>query len=591
MKIQLNSKGVAGYAPIFTAILAFAITFTLNACGDDGSSGNENNIGNNPIRKDKISGLSQKGPFIKGSTATLYELDNNFAQTGRSFRDIIADDKGSFEIKNVELVSPYAMLEADGFYRNEVTGKISTAPIKLYAIADIREKDNINVNILTHLEYYRIQKLVENGKSLAEAKKQAQREILSVFGISGNFGNSEDMSIFGTSEGDAALLAISVLLQGNLSEGQFTERLTDFSLGFRETGVWNNEAAKNAMADWAAGANLADIKNNILSWELSPTVPAFEKFVIDYWYASYGLGSCNTNLQNNIKKSNRGVDYVCQDKAWRMAMAIESELQLVCLASNESMVKKSNINTTYYICKSNAWQEATELEYDTYQWVCSTEGEMKKGNVSEIYYICKNDYWQIPRYVDIKCNDSKSCLIFTDTRDNQSYYSVEIGEQTWMAENLNYDATGSKCYDNNLDNCDKYGRLYDWATAMEVCPFGWHLPNNEDWDALYRFVDGSSGTESPYSSTTAGKYLKATSGWDNYSGIVNLDSYGFSALPGGYRFSDGSFYYVGVSGLWWSASSDVSYNAYSRYMTCDGDGAYYHYDKNLLRSVRCVKRN
>jgi hypothetical protein len=331
--------------------------------GTDGGSSSSGNV-NGSVKKDKISGFFQKGPFIKGSTATLYELDNSFAQTGRSFRDIIADDKGSFEIKNVELVSPYAMLEADGFYRNEVTGKISTAPIKLYAIADIREKSNVNVNLLTHLEYYRVQRLVEGGKSLAEAKKQAQKEILSVFSISGEFGNSEDMSIFGTSDGDAALLAISILLQGNLSEGQFTERLTDFSIGFRETGIWNNETAKNAMADWANAASLAGIKSNILGWGMSSDVPAFEKFVIGYWYNNYGLGVCNASLEDGMKSSNRvgDIDYVCQDKAWRRLTRLESEIQL-CLTSNEGILKKSNISISqgYYICENKAWRTATEL--------------------------------------------------------------------------------------------------------------------------------------------------------------------------------------------------------------------------------------
>jgi len=198
--------------------LSLALALTIS-CSDDGGSSNAI-AGSDPIQKAKISGVSQKGPFIEGSTATLYELNDGFGQTGRSFRDVITDDKGSFEIRNIELVSPFAMLEASGYYRNEVTGLVSAAPITLFAIADIREKDQVNVNILTHLEYYRVLSLVENeGKSVKEAKKQAQKEIFAVFGIdSDGFKDSEDMSIFGNTESDAALLAISILLQGDLSE-------------------------------------------------------------------------------------------------------------------------------------------------------------------------------------------------------------------------------------------------------------------------------------------------------------------------------------------------------------------------------------
>jgi uncharacterized protein (TIGR02145 family) len=196
------------------------------------------------------------------------------------------------------------------------------------------------------------------------------------------------------------------------------------------------------------------------------------------------------------------------------------------------------------------------------------------------------------------------------TYGGKTYRTVEIGTQTWFAENLNYDpGTGnSACYDNQASNCATYGRLYDWSTAMAVCPSGWHLPSNADWDKLFRYVDGSSGTKSPYSSPKAGKYLKATSGWNNgENGKGNgngIDTYGFSALPGGKYIFDGMysfrFFSIGNAGLWWSASegTDGDYSgdyydfAYIRYMLGG-----YRFDnalsdnssKSYLFSVRCVK--
>jgi uncharacterized protein (TIGR02145 family) len=129
---------------------------------------------------------------------------------------------------------------------------------------------------------------------------------------------------------------------------------------------------------------------------------------------------------------------------------------------------------------------------------------------------------------------------FTDTRDGKTYKTVKIGEQVWMAENLNCEAKGSRCYNDSISYCDKYGRLYYWPMAMEVCPKGWHLPSNEEWDKLYRFADGTNGTESPYESEMAGKYLKAKSGWndDEEKSGNGEDKFGFSALPGGYSYSD-----------------------------------------------------
>ncbi|MDR1812513.1 MAG: fibrobacter succinogenes major paralogous domain-containing protein [Candidatus Fibromonas sp.] len=176
----------------------------------------------------------------------------------------------------------------------------------------------------------------------------------------------------------------------------------------------------------------------------------------------------------------------------------------------------------------------------------------------------------------------------------QTYKTARIGTQTWMAENLNYEAEGSLCYENISAGCTIYGRLYNWQTAMKVCPKGWHLPGNADWDKLLRFVDGDKGTESPYGSKTAGKHLKAARGWDiyEYKGYKGsgTDKYGFSALPGGYRSPDGKFSNLGDCGVWWSASEFDGSNAYNygvfyiyEYVTFDRGG------KSHLFSVRCIK--
>jgi uncharacterized protein (TIGR02145 family) len=171
---------------------------------------------------------------------------------------------------------------------------------------------------------------------------------------------------------------------------------------------------------------------------------------------------------------------------------------------------------------------------------------------------------------------------FTDSRDGKKYGTVKIGNQVWMGENLNYNANGSKCYDNKPANCDKYGRLYNWPTAKTACPKGWHLPSDAEWTALTDFVGGSSN---------AGKKLKAASGWNSNGN--GTDEFGFSALPGGYGNSYGSFDYVGNYGSWWSATESIAIAAYGcgRRMDYDGAGVY-GYDggkATTLFSVRCVQ--
>jgi uncharacterized protein (TIGR02145 family) len=174
-------------------------------------------------------------------------------------------------------------------------------------------------------------------------------------------------------------------------------------------------------------------------------------------------------------------------------------------------------------------------------------------------------------------------------KGGKTYKTIKIGEQTWMAENLNYDVLGNDtdvCYDNDPAKCTKYGRLYDWETANTACPNGWRLPGNDEWDELKSYVERENDC-----SYCAGKYLKAKSGWnENGNGE---DKFGFSALPGG-NGSPYGFGNVGEGGYWWSASASeyLASLAYYRDMSYGNEGETYHDGvKDLLFSVRCIKDN
>jgi uncharacterized protein (TIGR02145 family) len=160
------------------------------------------------------------------------------------------------------------------------------------------------------------------------------------------------------------------------------------------------------------------------------------------------------------------------------------------------------------------------------------------------------------------------------TCGGQTYKTVQIGDQIWMAENLNYNASGSKCYNNNSTNCNIYGRLYNWTQATSACPSGWHLPSDDEWTMLTDYVGSS----------TAGTKLKATNGWNSNGN--GTDDYGFSALPGG---SGDSYYFyeVGDYGSWWSSTENTASRAWYRDLGY-GVGRYSN-DKSHLYSVRCVK--
>jgi len=177
---------------------------------------------------------------------------------------------------------------------------------------------------------------------------------------------------------------------------------------------------------------------------------------------------------------------------------------------------------------------------------------------------------------------------FIDEREGKAttYGMVTIGNQTWMAQNLNYNTTdGSWCYGNNENNCNKYGRLYNWETAQNVCPGGWHLSSNAEWGELLDSVGGYSN---------AGFRLKSTVGWKASTyGLEAIDYYGFSALPGGIMY-DGLFSNPEEVGAWWtSKESDAKTAAhtFSSFYSSSNVTEFDNEQKDHGLSVRCVKDN
>jgi uncharacterized protein (TIGR02145 family) len=172
---------------------------------------------------------------------------------------------------------------------------------------------------------------------------------------------------------------------------------------------------------------------------------------------------------------------------------------------------------------------------------------------------------------------------FTDSRDRQVYQWVRIGQQVWMAENLNYvTIIKSYCYKDEAANCGLYGRFYDWTTATNACPVGWHLPVQKEWAELMESLGGK---------PVAGGYLKESgiTHWHKPNkGATN--ERGFTALPGGCRSPSGDYSSLGYYAYFWSMTGRNESEAwrYSLYTGSDGlDFTFYSKDYGF--SVRCVK--
>lgn len=261
-------------------IMMLILALTIYSCDKEEDNGKS-------LTLDKVSGFVQKGPYLNGTAVTISELTSDLTPTGKNFTSQILDNKGTFEIKNVNLTSQYVEIKADGFYFNEVSNSNSTAQLTLYALSDLSDlsdKSSLNINALTNLEKNRVDYLVSNGMSFTEAKSQAQVEILSIFEISKNkILDSEQLDITKTGDDNAILLAVSVILQGHLSVSELSELLANISTDIREDGILNSQTLGSKLINNAKTIKLETIRTNLESrYEelgLNVTIPDFEKYV------------------------------------------------------------------------------------------------------------------------------------------------------------------------------------------------------------------------------------------------------------------------------------------------------------------------
>ncbi len=193
-----------------------------------------------------VKGKVEKGPLVRGSQIDMRTLDQYMVPTGNSYTATIENNTGDFNFGSLKVNTPYAKLTADGYFFNEVDGKLSTGTIKLDAIVDLSDNSTVNVNVLTHLKSKRINHLIANeGKTFKEANEQAQRELLAQFGLQGYA--TKDASKFSITSGDdaaGALIAVSSLILSDRSEAEIVEYLSLLSNEFSTTGTFSDTTKK-----------------------------------------------------------------------------------------------------------------------------------------------------------------------------------------------------------------------------------------------------------------------------------------------------------------------------------------------------------
>ena len=506
----------------FVSVVSFAVALMVACSGSDDKSvagGTSDDAG--IIADLNVAGLAQKGPFVKGSVVTVQGIDcKTLKFTDEVFNGEVESDKGDFSVDEVELSSTCAVFEVKGKYRNEISGAVTDGEMTLHALTNLKERNSVNINVLTELEYKRVMNLVTEEEMLFDdAKKQAAKEVLAAFNVKGDVAKSEDLNILEKGDDNAALLAISVMVQGGLDESALAKRLGKFEDSFAESGEWSDDETKAAIAEWVesavASGKFDTIRKNIESWGYADSVSAFETFV-----GAFADG-------DSIALSDKG------DSG-------------------------SDAGTTSSSCHS-------ELDPESSDGKDVQHSEMSSSSE------------------DIRAVEGS----LTDSRDGQVYKTVTIGNQIWMAENLNYKTENSYCYNDSTENCAKYGRLYVWSEAMDVCPEGWHLPDTTEW---YTLLYGTIGDIAVVGIEEVGRNIRSKNGWLNQGtgGIDATDALGFSVLPGG-SGDFGSYVGKGYNANFWTALSYSNRESYSVYISYNNAVAFSIDDKGIFESVRCLK--
>jgi len=372
-----------------------------------------------------VTGFAEKGPFRYGTSVKIVELDSvmRLADSKRTHQTCITSSNGKFDFGSVNLVSPYVRVEANGFYKDELTGGLSSSLIKLNAVVDLSKRDSFNVNMLTHMAAPRVLKLVQdagNNQPIGSQSGRALSDVLSSFGISlggsstGGFSfggwnrgtqttstskSAEDLTIFGDDDYSAALLAVSVMMQSFGSVKDMLQFADFVAADIQGDGNWGDNSSKAKLADKLltldAEGGLAKIRKNMESWKLGD-VPDFEKHVRNFWTSTHGFESCNAMTNGMVKHVGNSqseyfvsyyeqpegprIRFICDGsiKAWRVATDLEKDTVGFGAGDYDGQIKNGKINADkFYVYEQSkkSWRAATS---DDIQEFVDVEDVMKK---------------------------------------------------------------------------------------------------------------------------------------------------------------------------------------------------------------------
>lgn len=314
------------------------------------------------------------------------------------------------------------------------------------------------------------------------------------------------------------------------------------------------------------------------------------------------LPNCSKNREGDLAEvQDERKAYRCQKGAWEFdhdvldTVKTEDDLP-ACTGRKEGLSLFVQFEHAVYTCDGMRWTKVEKENVDSGAAEYEFDNESSSPVIDSKHYDCKVYNCVTTQFLNKNFLTAGKYGELLDERDNQVYRTVKIGNQVWMAQNLNYAATGSVCYDNENSNCDAHGRLY-YGSDLNICPEGWRVPSEDNFLVMLEYVEGKDiqrdvddlwiiykGTENSILKLRSASYE-----WVSEKASKGTDIYGFSLIPSGSRWDYGEFAAMGSNSRLWTVSKSGSRNIVM-HINVDYGIVRSHYDLlSYAFSVRCLK--